>query len=500
MESFTIKSRNSNHYLFCGEKNIIILSNEIMNYVFDEFYIHHKTPSKNILLKIFPSHKVSEVESVLKRFNYYLKNDFFKSLDFDAIFSGKLSEETIFNNIIQSNQLTFEVTTACNLNCTYCTFGKLYSKSFRNDYKNLTFEIAKSAIDYFFKIWNSPNNVSYGSIKRISFYGGEPLLNLSLLSKIVNYVNNECNLLYNKIEYTMTTNGVLLEKHIDFLVNNNFKLLISLDGNEENNEYRKYKDGKSSYKDIVGQIERIRKKYPDYFKNCIRFNAVLHNKNNVSDLYNHFMTAYDKIINISELSADGLNENYKEEFWKMYNNLYDSLQTAEDYSVLKSKFYLDLPDTLSASRFVDQYKPFKLKNYFSFFEKQGFGMNYIPTGTCIPFSRKIFISATGKILPCERIDHKFSLGTITKKGVELDLLKISSQFNLLYEKIKKRCKTCYFSTYCLQCIFHVDEFDKLKCNGYANKFDFLQFVENQINFLEENPLLVSKSQKSIFHE
>lgn len=39
-------------------------------------------------------------------------------------------------------------------------------------------------------------------------------------------------------QYNMTTNGVLLHKHIDYLVENGFRLLISLDGDKINHSYR----------------------------------------------------------------------------------------------------------------------------------------------------------------------------------------------------------------------------------------------------------------------
>ena len=37
---------------------------------------------------------------------------------------------------------------------------------------------------------------------------------------------------------------------------------------------------------------------------------------------------------------------------------------------------------------------------------------FLPTGTCIPFSRKLFVTVNGKILPCERIGHNNFLGSI----------------------------------------------------------------------------------------
>ena len=44
-----------------------------------------------------------------------------------------------------------------------------------------------------------------------------------------------------------------------------------------------------------------------------------------------------------------------------------------------------------------------------------------PTGTCLPFQKKIFLTVNGDILPCERIDQKYILGHVTSEKVDLDL-------------------------------------------------------------------------------
>ncbi len=78
----------------------------------------------------------------------------------------------------------------------------------------------------------------------------------------------------------MTTNATLIHKHIDFLVDNKFNIMISLDGNEGNDSYRIIKkNNKNSFSKVIKNIDFIKDKYPDYFKNNISFNAVLHNQN-----------------------------------------------------------------------------------------------------------------------------------------------------------------------------------------------------------------------------
>ena len=60
----------------------------------------------------------------------------------------------------------------------------------------------------------------------ICFYGGEPLLNMTFIEQIVE-LSKELNLAKQfDLEYTMTTNTTLLHKYMDFLVANNFRLLM----------------------------------------------------------------------------------------------------------------------------------------------------------------------------------------------------------------------------------------------------------------------------------
>lgn len=57
----------------------------------------------------------------------------------------------------------------------------------------------------------------------------------------------------------MTTNATLVHKHIDFLVENEFKLLISLDGNEVNHSYRVFNNNKNSHKTVIKNIDIIKR-------------------------------------------------------------------------------------------------------------------------------------------------------------------------------------------------------------------------------------------------
>lgn len=145
-----------------------------------------------------------------------------------------IKPDMIRSSLANTPQITFEVTDLCNLNCVYCGYGKLYSDYDERTNKKLEFTKAKLFLDYLSVIWNSPFNKSINNVIHLSFYGGEPLLNVPFIEKVIGYTKSlKCQV--RKFAYSMTTNGVLLDKYMDFLTANDFSLLISLDGNEFNN-------------------------------------------------------------------------------------------------------------------------------------------------------------------------------------------------------------------------------------------------------------------------
>ncbi|MCP5049371.1 MAG: hypothetical protein GY940_19530 [bacterium] len=115
------------------------------------------------------------------------------------------------------------------------------------------------------------------------------------------------------------------------------------------------------------------------------------------------------------------------------------------------------------------------------------GKNKTPTGTCHPFSKGLFLATDGKILPCERIEHKFALGHIND-DVELDFEAIAATFNGFYDKMNRLCRSCFNSKSCNKCMFYckVEEPNPL-CNHYCSEKDFPQKISDNIGYLEDKP-------------
>ena len=130
-----------------------------------------------------------------------------------------LVEESLDGNI---GQLILQVTQNCNLRCKYCVYSGSYVNRTHSN-KRMSFETAKKAVDFYYRHNRNKKNAIIG------FYGGEPLLEMDLIKRVVEYSKK---LFEGKfIVFNITTNATLLtEDIIHFFNDNNIGLTISLDG------------------------------------------------------------------------------------------------------------------------------------------------------------------------------------------------------------------------------------------------------------------------------
>jgi len=408
-----------------------------------------------------------------------------------------INPEIVYSSIANMPQLVFEVTDACNLKCKYCGYGEMYDDYDAREEKMLPVDKALRLIDYLVDFWNSDRNKSTGKRTFISFYGGEPLLNMQFIKEVVDYVENKINCPNRKFTFSMTTNAILLHRYMDYLQAHGFFVLISLDGNKENTSYRLDKSGQPSFDRIVRNADMLKERYPEYFKNKVNFNAVLHNKNSVEEIYRFFKEKYDTIPYIGELNNVGIREEMKDTFRNTYRNSTESLNQSEHYEEIEKDMFIHSSNYKSVTMFIHKYSGFVFKDYTDLLFEPRIQKS-LPTGTCIPFSKKMFVTVKGKILPCERIGHQFALGEITASGVQLDLEDISRRYNQWYAKFDQQCRLCKIAKSCIQCIFNVRDLDGSPvCHGFMNEEAFQNYVNTQMQFLEKHPEAYKKIMEEV---
>lgn len=312
------------------------------------------------------------------------------------------------------NQLILGITNSCNFKCRYCqqAEGKILSSR-----KMMDKETAFRSVDYLYEHSKDAFSVT------ITFYGGEPLLNFELIKCIVYYSIDKFRT--KKVMFNMTTNASLFDKIIlDFLVANNFKLLISLDGDKiMQDKHRKYlHSGEGTFDTVWGNIQYIKDKYTDYFHSNISFNSViLHDEN--SENVMRFFTDNDiaeNVVTIRKADMNGID----------YNSSPISLKINADDKRLENEIY---------QSFIDRYS-----------DKSLISPVWHHNGPCVPAVRRIFVNADGKFYPCEKVDSDLSceIGTLDT-GINI---KKATEILNVGELTEQECIKCWAVRFCNMCI------------------------------------------------
>ncbi|MGE4357879.1 MAG: radical SAM protein [Candidatus Omnitrophota bacterium] len=130
--------------------------------------------------------------------------------------------------------IALNLTTDCNLSCSYC-YDKPHQKKVGIQYMKIS--TAKSAIDFLV------NNTISNDLE-IIFLGGEPLLNWYCFTQAVDYTKN----FDLKWHIILLTNGTLIDKSkAKFLSENNVYVCQSFSPKKLQNKYRLFTNGDLSY-------------------------------------------------------------------------------------------------------------------------------------------------------------------------------------------------------------------------------------------------------------
>jgi uncharacterized protein len=141
----------------------------------------------------------------------------------------------------------FVVTLRCEHSCPYCQVSR---RSEGNNRYDMDWETAAKALDIVFQ--------SPAETLKIEFQGGEPLLNVELIEKIVEEAERENKKHRRKIEYVIATNLALLDDRILALARRyGIQFSTSLDGPHDLHNSNRPRPGRDSHRLAVDGIKRI---------------------------------------------------------------------------------------------------------------------------------------------------------------------------------------------------------------------------------------------------
>ena len=120
----------------------------------------------------------------------------------------------------------------------------------------------------------------------------------------------------------------------------------------------------------------------------------------------------------------------------------------------------------------------------------------MPSGTCMAFNRKIFVTINGKVLPCEKIGQETPLGDVKDNRVDVDFDNVSMIYDKMYKPMLKMCQQCYSQDNCGQCVFHIyakgKMMGKLFCPSFVNKARMQDYLQFNVSNVENDPHIYSE--------
>lgn len=391
--------------------------------------------------------------------NKLLKYDIFSETIYD--YEIKYHQNEYIEDILKNSMktITLQVTQNCNLRCKYCVYSGSYENRVHSN-KRMSFETAQKAIDFLHK------HSSLSAAISVGFYGGEPLLEMELMKKCVDYAKKIFD--GKDLSFTITTNATLLTDEVmDFFVENDFYVTISFDGPQKiQDKNRVMADGKQGSFDVVMKnVEHFLQKYPEYTEH-ISFNAVLDPTNDFN-CSNEFFMNYESLKKNNArgvlISTEGLKNDLKQD---------ESFKMAYSYEMFKNFLWscgkLDNVGSKLTIAYIEQVEQMVGKRTIGLEKNKKYSH---PGGPCLIGVHKFFVNADGYFYPCERVDESIECTRIGNLDDGLDIEKIKMLLNI-GKLTEDECKKCWAFQFCTQCLRSAVDGDHLskskrlsKCNG-----------------------------------
>ena len=388
-----------------------------------------------------------------------------------------------FTNLLLSRamkKITLQITQDCNFRCSYCIYSgdpKLHQRS--HSQKKMSLQTAILAVDFLYE-----HSVDISRIN-IGFYGGEPLLEFSLIKKIVEYAEKK---FYGKeLWFSITTNGSLInEEIVEFFIKHNFYVTISMDGpqliHDKNRIFANSNTG--TYDTIKNKLSSLVKKYPA-FLDCLSIHMVI-DPQNPYEATNFFDPASLGLnsnrlscsmvdrgdVDISDLSP----EQYERECDYSYKSCY--------FDFLILLIYFKLVHKISVLPVHSKLLELINKNNHSFEPSVPLLPIASPSGPCVPGQARLFVSAQGDLYPCERVSESSDAMKIGNLHDGIDLQKVSDLSNI-GALTSEECKNCWAFRLCSICpkcadaITHLSGERKIKYCA-ASKMNAEHILKEQI--------------------
>ncbi len=320
------------------------------------------------------------------------------------------------------NHLRLMTTNKCNFNCTYCyadggTYGVSTQKVMSPE---TSIDIIKWAYSKYYKV------------KQISFFGGEPLLNLEVMESVCLYIteNYGSGAIKHMPFFSVVTNGYLLtDEVIELFCKYNIHPVVSIDGPKlVHDKQRLLKNGDGTYDTVYSNLKKLREKMVFSIEATFTKNHDLSNltMKETSDFLKKEFNINRIIVNHVHTYSNG-NPDHLEDF---------SSQQGFDYAEYFEAFFNDEPYVYT-DIMVRLINTFKNDYYLETFCDAGLS--------------QYTIDWEGNVLPC----HIFT-GRSDKLLGNIYSDEMNSVKGLFDEKKIGYCRDCSDKRFCQTCLLDIE--------------------------------------------
>jgi len=389
----------------------------------------------------------------------------------------------------ERKQLVLNVTDDCNFRCSYCVYGGNHQQYRTHSPKSMSWEVARLAIDEFLAHSRCADS------RVISFYGGEPLLNLPLIRRCVAYAEQNC--ADREVGFSMTTNASLLRGETsEFLAAKTFMIVVSLDGPSEiHDRHRRTKGDQPTWERVLSNVRDFLEAHPEYrTNNRMRFTAVA---NGATDLASaqRFWSSEEAFTETMGLQVSPQKQTTAEPV----------VRSPDDPLTRTGKaLYGEFIESLVSGRFGDERSHRSrwlhaalFERAFLDFHKRGFFSPHLPhkmtfLNHCVPGARRTFVNTEGDYFACERVVpcSEQVIGNV-RQGVQLD--RVMVLLTQWAEPSREECRYCWCLPTCRAgCVATVEsdgvvteEAKKTACASHRRQMH--ETITEYCSILEENP-------------
>lgn len=471
----TFQTANSKYFydtgtgkvLECEEEEFLVIQNILKNSGLSSL---KKTglSEKTILIALEKIKLLVETEKILQAPIY----DKFRSQDMEVI---------QLNNI---QQVILELTEQCNLRCRYCIYNEDHEDFRGFSTKNMTWEVAKKALDFVF--------AHSGKELYVTFYGGEPLLQFPLMKQCIDYAIQKVGK-ERELHFGFTTNLTLITKEMAeyFSSLKSCSITGSVDGPEEIHDanrimvnhtgsFAKAMEGLKLLTDCISQkktgltvginavltppytMERI-ERINQFFRSIswLPSNITIHTS------YMQGSTKKKAVNPKREEIMESLEESDPLEFWKL-----DRICQQKDEEIRYNMNNVNLARIQNRSITAAPIPSME------------------QNGCCAPGERRLYVTTAGKFHVCERVGESPIIGDV-ENGMDLAAIKKYYIDEYAKESLSD-CSNCWAVHLCSLCYaacYNKEGIDINKKRGLC--YDQRAMVKNDLisyhQIMEQNP-------------